>query len=253
MLAPILLAAYLTCPTQDNLIQTQTGDIPIILSAPHGGRTPIPGMPERQGNGVSKFVAVRDERTDELAELTSKDIERDIHKRPYMVAANFERKYVDPNRPANEAYESPQGKPYYDAYQQALTRAKQDVQKRFGAGLLLDLHGQKAEMDSIFRGTDNGLSIRHLQASKGPQGLDGPQTIVGLLAAEGYPIIPPPGSTAKEGKFDGGYIVQTYGSANGGTVDAIQLEFGTHLRSKANIEKTAQALASAIEGYLRAR
>jgi hypothetical protein len=44
----------------------------------------------------------------------------------------------------------------------------------------------------------------------------------------------------------GGYIVQTYGSHRGRGIDAIQLEIGTKLRARANLERTATDLAEAI-------
>jgi hypothetical protein len=44
----------------------------------------------------------------------------------------------------------------------------------------------------------------------------------------------------------GGYIVQTYGSHRGRRIDAIQLEIGTKLRARANLERTATDLAEAI-------
>lgn len=48
-------------------------------------------------------------------------------------------------------------------------------------------------------------------------------------------------------RYLGGYIVRTYGSHQGNGIDAIQLEFGSDLRKKANLPKTASALAEAVE------
>src|SRR4029077_18560577 len=44
------------------------GMLPIILSAPHGGRQPIPGISARRGIGVAQFTTGRDNNTDELAQ-----------------------------------------------------------------------------------------------------------------------------------------------------------------------------------------
>lgn len=53
--------------------------LPIILSAPHGGKLAIPGVPVRTGEGqvkaAGKFVASRDTGTEELAHAVSDAIE----------------------------------------------------------------------------------------------------------------------------------------------------------------------------------
>ena len=48
--------------------------LPIILSAPHGGRESIPGVLARRGAGVIQFATERDNNTDELAEKALEEI-----------------------------------------------------------------------------------------------------------------------------------------------------------------------------------
>jgi hypothetical protein len=48
-------------------------------------------------------------------------------------------------------------------------------------------------------------------------------------------------------RYVGGYIVQTYGSHQGRGIDAIQLEIGTKLRARANLERTATDLAEPLQ------
>ena len=62
-------------PDLDKFILARPGTLPIILSAPHGGRTPIPDVPTRRGEGVSKFTVVRDENTLELVIIGAPDDE----------------------------------------------------------------------------------------------------------------------------------------------------------------------------------
>ena len=57
-------------------------------------------------------------------------------------------------------------------------------------------------------------------------------------------VIPAIGSDDCEIKYQGGYNTVTYGSMSGGTVDAIQLEFGKELR--APTADTANQLTKAI-------
>ena len=161
--------------------------------------------------------------------------------------ARFDRKYIDANRPAKNAYESALAKPTYDAYHHALQHARKEVQDKWRSGLLLDIHGQAAEGQAIFRGTNNGKTVAHLIDRHGKPALTGPKSVLGVLAKKGYAIIPSNDSANKEDpRFGGGYTVQTYGSRDGGTIDAIQFELGVKLRQPKNAEQTASDIADAI-------
>ena len=52
----------------ERLLTLTTGNLPLVLVAPHGGREAIPGIGIRQGNGVPQFKTGRDHNTAELAE-----------------------------------------------------------------------------------------------------------------------------------------------------------------------------------------
>ncbi|HYA28645.1 MAG TPA: hypothetical protein VEI95_07470, partial [Acidobacteriota bacterium] len=58
------------------LLSTIKGNLPIILSAPHGGKESIAGTAQRVGSGVEHFSTGRDTRTDELAELVALELEK---------------------------------------------------------------------------------------------------------------------------------------------------------------------------------
>ena len=55
------------------------GMLPIIIAAPHGGRTPMPGIPPRRGVGVAQFTTERDSNTAELAERIADSHNRITH------------------------------------------------------------------------------------------------------------------------------------------------------------------------------
>lgn len=235
------------------LITVRKGTLPIVLSAPHGGSLAISGVTDRTGNGATKFVVVQDTGTDKLATKLAEAIEKRMNGKPYLVVAHFRRKQVDVNRPAKDAYEADAAKPVYDAYHQALKQATDAVQKEWGGGLLIDIHGQGKDREAIFRGTNDGKTVLHLTMKFGKEAFTGPKSLVGLLAAHGYKIIPACDSTDLENpSFSGGYIVQTYGSRNGGAIDAIQLETGAKMRSSANVDQTAADLAEAIVTFAKA-
>lgn len=55
-----------------------------------------------------------------------------------------------------------------------------------------------------------------------------------------------PAGNEPELRYTGGHTAQTYGSHRTNGIDAIQLEFGSQLRARANLDKTAGDLAAAI-------
>lgn len=235
-----------------DMLTHQAGELPIIVSAPHGGRKPIPDCPIRLGKNVPKFATVTDTNTDLLAKKVSDAIEKAMKAKPYLAIAHFERKYADVNRPVEEGIESDAAKPYYEAYHKFLKDSRDAVQKEWGRGLLLDLHGQAADMNAIFRGTNDGKTTRHLVDRFGPKAVTGDKGILGQLAKAGYTVFPKNDSKDKENPFfSGGHIVATYGSKTDGSVDAIQLELGGMQRTRAGMDAFAKDLAAAVAEFAK--
>lgn len=235
-----------------DFVTIQKGDLPIILSAPHGGEMAIPGVPVRTGEGLQKgpsgFFAARDANTELLAAAIAKAIEARLGKSPYSVIAKAHRKYLDPNRPAEIAVENPRAREVYDVYHAALAKSCEEVQKRFGRGLVLDIHGQGSARDTVFRGTQNGRTDKMLVKLCGEKVHAGPQSLAGLIAARGINMQPTDDSREKEG-LAGGYIVVVYGRREG--MGAVQLEFGADFRAKENIGAVAEKLADGIVDFAK--
>jgi N-formylglutamate amidohydrolase len=236
-------------PKPADLILIQKGSLPIIVSAPHGGRMVVPGLAERFGKGLTNFHTVRDEHTAELAERFAAELEEHLEGKPWLVVARFDRKYIDANRSAEEGYETAKARPIYDSYHAALSSACKAVKKDHGRGLLLDIHGQGDFKDAICRGTRNGKTASLLLDRDGRAALTGKRSVLGHMQRIGYRVLPSCDADEKvkeEAKFNGGFIVDTYGSHTGYAIDAIQLEFGTTLRGKDRLVRTARDLASAV-------
>jgi N-formylglutamate amidohydrolase len=239
-----------TLMESSKLVTVQEGTLPVIITAPHGGRLPVPGLLAREGNGIERFATVRDERTDRLASRAAELLEELLGQRPYLVIAQFDRRYLDVNRPASEAFESPEAEPYYQAYHDAVKTACMAVREKWGRGLLLDIHGQSAVELGVYRGSQDGLTVKKLLEQFGWEAYLGSESVCGQLEQKGIPILPSLDKNDKENEeFKGGYIVKTYGSHQGTEIDAIQLEFGIRLRERENIEKTAASLASSIAAF----
>lgn len=236
----------------DKLVAIQAGEIPIILSAPHGGTFPVPNTSPRKGEGIPAgpkgFFTGRDSGTEELCLEVSAAIAVRLKHKPYHVIAKFHRKFIDSNRPSEIGYEDPDAKSVYDAYHGALENFCRDVQHKHRRGLLLDIHGQGSARDTVFRGTQNGKTVTLLRQRFGESAHVGPESLFGTLNTLGWNVHPRSEEREQAG-FTGGYIVQTYGSHQGHGIDAIQLEFGADFRSPSNRKRTADTLAEAVELY----
>ena len=94
--------------------------------------------------------------------------------------------------------------------------------ERWGHGILLDLHGQAADPQAIFRGTQNGLTTTHLTNRYGDEALIVKTSLFGQLGQQNFKVIPAVDAADREhNRYDGGFTVVTYGSGRGGTIDAI--------------------------------
>lgn len=232
------------------LLTTQLGTLPIVLSAPHGGGVRVPGS-----TGRTRGVVVRDLRTAEIALLCAQRLTDLLGGLPSLVIAQFSRRDADANRAPDEASECEPARLQYDAFHAALRRAVDQAREDHGRALLLDIHGQSREPDAIARGTRTGRTVSALLRAFGPEALEGPDSILGRLAATGYRILPDPNPdddrVETETIFNGGHIVAAYGSHEPDGIDAVQLELGADLRTPDRLVKTARDLADATAVFAR--
>jgi N-formylglutamate amidohydrolase len=251
LLAALFLASH-ACAS--GLVTAQPGELPIVLTAPHGGREEVPGCELRTPVG-SRFVTSTDLNTDALAESIAAEIKRLTGKSPYLLVARFHRKYIDANRRADEAYDGPACKRVYDEYHAIARRFVDEVRAKHAHAALFDIHGQARYPDSILRGTQHGSTVRSLLARSGAAALTGPSSVFGQFAALGYRIAPrnelPADARVETAGYTGGHTVVTYGSNRADGIDAMQLEFGRDLRRNDIIAKTAADTAHAIIIFYR--
>ncbi len=240
----VAAGAALAVP-EDFLVVTP-GELPLILTAPHGG-TAMAGLPARHGG-----VQSRDVHTLEVTLALAQRLHYVLGVPPYVVAAKFSRKAIDANRAADQAFDDPGAAPLYHAYHDAIVRFVAELDQRFPNGtLLIDIHGQATDALTVFRGTQDGATVRRLLGRAGAAALIGPDSILGALAAKGYAVFPantPPDASPEHRAYKGGFTVQTY-SRDGAGIDALQLELGTTLRTKPGF---ADDLADAIATFARA-
>lgn len=221
------------------------GTLPLVLTVPHDGGEPLGAVPVRTQGKV-----VRDTGTRKLAERVAALLEERIGKRPYLVIANFSRKYLDVNRAEPEAMQSPDALPAYRAYHGAIAAGVTEIKAKFPqGGLLIDVHGQAQDPETTFLGTRDGVTVRALLSRAGAAALRGEKSISGVLTAKGYAIKPAVGNSLEreDPRFNGGFTVFHYGSHRPEGIDAIQLEFGKHHRANPQL---AADLADALVVFM---
>ncbi|HLO97585.1 MAG TPA: N-formylglutamate amidohydrolase, partial [Fimbriimonas sp.] len=135
-------------------------DLAIVICAPHGGGNTIPGVAERSKKDTPQFTTVTDTRTDKLAHAIAEQITKQTRKVPFLVVATVSRKYVDLNRDPKTAYEDERAKSSYDAYHAAIASAVDAARKLSPNAILLDIHGQGRTAATIYRGTQNGATVK---------------------------------------------------------------------------------------------
>jgi len=237
---------------RDLLITVETGSLPIVLSAPHGGTEPIPGIPIREGKNIDRFVTSRDGNVDKIALLTAKHLEKSLGGKPYIVVARFERKYVDANRSPEAAYEHETAKLHYDAYHRAIQDALVAIKRDWGRGLVVDIHGQVKTSDGIYRGTVDGEAVKQLVAERGRAAVTGEKSLFGMLEKLGYKVLPGNNDRDQvEHFYNGGHITRSYGSNKIADIDAIQVEFGDNFRKASVLDKTSADLAEALTVFAK--
>jgi hypothetical protein len=261
----------------NNYTEYVAGNMPLILSAPHGGLLLPASIPDRNCSGCS---TVNDFNTQELARALANALHERTGCWPHLVVNRLHRRKLDANRDLPEAADgNPTAGQAWADFHNFLGNAKNEVAFNFGKGFYVDLHGhghsiQRLELGYLLysdelRLPDDTLntpaftgysSIKHL-AEDNPQALShaellrGNQSLGELLANRGYPATPSqsdPAPDAGEDYFSGGYNTARYSSCNGGTIDGVQIECNrTGVRdSLSQVERFADSLAVALIDYL---
>ena len=257
---------------RNNYIEYLAGDLPFIISAPHGGTSNPTELPDRTYGTFS---------TDTNTDLLARDVGPAMFSRfghhPHVIICRLDRQKIDCNR---EIVEGAQGHALaeisWNEFQNFIFAAKQTVQKQFGRGFYIDLHGhghaiQQLELGYLLTAGQLGLSDTTLNGSatyanqssvrelkvRSPSLfaalLRGPTSLGGRLAAAGYPCVPSPPvpDPGRDPYFNGGYNTAQHGSESGGTISAAQIESNyTGVRdTSANRVQFANTLAEALQSF----
>lgn len=257
-------------------VDFESGNIPLILSVPHGGELKPSEIANRTCNDA---VSVMDEFTIELA-LAIMDEFAKVGKRPYLIINKMHRSKMDANRNREDATcGDKNAQTVWDLFHGQIQNSMVSINTKFEKGLFIDLHGhgnqkQRVELgyllyedelalpDSILNSPEllDVSSIQNL-VRENPTGalhanlLKGENAFGSLLDQEGFAAVPSsmdPVPLASDNYFSGGYNTANYGSYKGGAIDGIQVECNRNgLReTTANRQAFAMAFVSTVTAYL---
>ncbi|MFX0057435.1 MAG: hypothetical protein ACFE85_08030 [Candidatus Hodarchaeota archaeon] len=223
----------------ENYIKYHKGDIPLIISVPHGGNLNVKNIPARS-NGVIGI----DKKTIELTLILIEEIKefyrikRSINKTPSYIISNVSRSKIDLNRIETEAYSqnSKLAKKIYRFYHNKIKELINDNLESFKFSLLIDIHGfEKNKRPEGFRdvelilGSNNLKTIlqNNLPRKFWKQNIRG--RIIKKFLTLGIPIAP--GHPMRsEYVLTGGYITKQYGVSKINNSQTIQIEFSDQIR-----------------------
>jgi hypothetical protein len=258
---------------RNNYIEYIAGNSPYIFSAPHDGFLTPAEIPDRTGN----ITTGHDSNLQDLIRKVGQAVLAREGRYPHIIICHLERIKLDADRDVDEAA---QGNPYaiqaWKEWHSFIDTAAQQVQKSFGKGFYIDLHGysshpiQRLELGYILSGTSlllsdseldkpvygNSSSIRTMIPTSGlrfSQLLRGPRSLGSFFESRRYPAVPSdrqpnPGSSAY---FNGGYNTQRHGSASGGPTSGVQIECNMiGVRDSENARKNfSEAIAEVVRDY----
>jgi N-formylglutamate amidohydrolase len=259
-------------------IEYIAGNLPIIISVPHGGYLTPDEIPDRD---CEACVTINDAYTQELGRALLQDIHARTGCYPHVIINRLRRAKLDANRDLEEAADGNiMAENAWFAYHDFIDTARIWVLSQFGKGLFIDLHGhghaiQRLELGYLISKNElmlnddvlnsdtyvNQSSLRNLVSENlGEQThaalLRGSQSLGTIMEDKGYAAVPStnePAPASNEAYFSGGYNTHRYGSIEEGTIDAIQIECNQDVRfEEVPREVFADSLASGLLSFLDA-
>ena len=249
-------------------VEYLAGDVPIILSAPHGGYEEPGEIPDRSWGTTGQ-----DRQTQEMGRVVREALYDRFGGWPHVVISHLPRSKLDPNR---EIEEAAQGNPYaewaWGEFHGFIEAAAETVAQQYGRGFYVDLHGHShaiprlelgyllssgdlEQPDHVLEGSEyiTKSSTRTLAGecdSSFAALLRGPSSLGGLLAQRGFPAVPSPATPDPGGAdyFSGGYDIRRHGSRDGGPISGVQIEM--NYEGVRDIEAARAGFAQAVVGAL---
>lgn len=227
----------------DAYIEVQYGNMPLIISVPHGGTNNPATIPDRN---CPNITTVTDNGTIELAAAIDSVCRAEYKVQPYLVISYLKRSKLDLNREINEATcGNNTVVSVYNNYHFSIDSFVAKILIKYPQVLFIDLHGhghtkQRVELGYLVSASQlrNPATIAPSSTSyynmllqnpflSNNQFLTTPNAFGTLLAANNIPSVPSaqdPAPLVGDPYFDGGYNTQKYTAAAYPKVYGWQLE-----------------------------
>jgi N-formylglutamate amidohydrolase len=255
---------------RNNYIEYIAGNIPLIISVPHGGDLSPSEIPNR----VCGDETVTDSYTTELVRELSAAINKITGCYPHVIICNLKRTKLDANRELETAACGNQwAEIAWNEYHQYLDAASLKVTQESGKGLCIDLHGhghaiQRLELGYLLTAAQlrysdftlntatyksyssilnlintNILGLSHSELLRGMSSLG---TLFAIKNVPSVPSIDDPFPLSGESYFSGGYNTDRHGSKTQGTIDGIQVECNQDIRFTSTARKDFASKAAIV-------
>lgn len=263
-----------TYTDQEKWTEFTVGNLPLIISVPHGGTITLADGATRDCKGA---VTVTDSKTIELVKEIEKVFLEKYNARPFIILSNLSRKHLDQNRAIDEATCGNKAleknwHQFHDYIDTAISIATQ----KFGKAIYIDLHGHghtKQRLEVGYNLTANELrktdaeknhlaeksSMVNLLATD--KNLDLTQLLTGndafgtLIASAGFDAVPSKQDFApleEDQYFNGGYNTKRYTSIKYPKVFGWQIESNFKgVRDATGRPAFAKAFADVMAKYFK--
>ena len=234
---------------REKYIEYYAGNLPIILSAPHGGQLTPDEISDRT---YGTFVT--DLNTYELTKTIMDSMIVRFGGYPHVILCKLKRTKLDANRDSIEAaQENKYALRAWQEYHHYIEVAKKKITNDQGSGLFLDIHGHGKNPDGFYDlrtwlgylisseelDQSNGVLNTNSYQSKSSisawvdsssysfiEVLRGKVSFGSILDSLGYKSLPSINDLSPDGMryFSGGYNTARHGSRSGGVISSIQIE-----------------------------
>lgn len=214
-------------------IITVSGNIPVILSAPHGGSKETTQIKNRESG-----VTAKDSYTIELLQEISEEIRLILKKQPSVVYSNRSRKEIDFNRPVKKAFADKGLEKLYHQYHYEIQSQIMFNVWSDSVILYVDIHGHSHKHGLLEIGFDKKTFTKN-------------EILLGdMFTSKGIKCYPSTDTAEPNPYFDGGYSIEVYKKYP--NVFAVQLEVPAKYRKNSKLRKEfAKKTASILVEYYK--